>query len=589
MSAAGFGPAASRWAASYNAARPTLVVEPEGAREALEEAVRRRYEGEHLDVLLFLPDRRAAVARVVATDVTAVHSDYDDRRFSLEAVARNKYPVKGQPMERLLPVDRVTLSAMRDLIKLSDRLLVRSQTEWRRVVFQLGLAVSNVELVETEDRTVPLVERAEADGSVVVWAPFVPLEKLTIVATALRELHRRVIFVCEGGSIPGWEAEIVALRDAASVLARASAVVAADDDDPAPARALARIGIALCVSTTSGAREFLTGVQVFRPWSRRSVLGAVYEALGAAPPRERARPTFSLPIRARELAHVIEAPRVSIVVRTYNRPLFLERALRSVEAQTYPNIETIVVNDAGADVSALVERFTGAHLITQAQNDYRRVTNTGMRAANGTYVARLDDDDAYFPDHIEGLVAALERTGLDFAYADAVVAYADAAQGEGCVEGYLVVEPYPVERGKMLVSNQLIAPMLRSLIRKATLERLGWFSEETYTFEDYELCLRLLNESDFVHVDRVTAIYTLFGDGSNLSEKRDQKRADAQRFIYALHAAGNRPRVLNARGRALELLAREGHIAIRRPPWRFSHPVALPGYPSRSRDATEVT
>ncbi len=576
MTKLAFGPAAERWLSAYQTQRVTLAVEPEGAVSAYEAAIRLRGGGQSFDLVLFWPNRRTHVAIAVAAQSMVDFPDYDERRFALEAIAKGEGQIKGHKIETLLAVDIATMTAMRDLIMLADRLIVRSWTEWRRIVFEMGLIVENVEVVDVPDRSVPPVERLQQDGTVVVWAPFTTLPKLCIIAMALQELHRRVIFICGDGSIDGIDIERVPLADAAPALARASAVVVADNDDPAPARALARLGIPLCATTTSGVREYLAGVQTFRPWHRKSVLAAVLAALGSAPPKERERAAASDGRIARQPIVVETAPLVSIVVRTHDRPLFLERALRSVAEQSYPHIETIVVNDAGPDVSGIVGRFLGARLIVQPQNDYRRVSNAGMREANGVYVARLDDDDIYFSDHVASLVDALEQSRESVAFADAVVAYVEGA--ESLVTGYLVVEKEPLRLSRMLGVNQLVAPMLRMLMRKETLERVGWFSESMYTSDDYELCLRLLRECDFVHVDRVTTMYTQFGDGSNLSASKDHRRADAHRLIHALYPVGDRPRLVELRRDVMERLERDGNLGMRRPPWRFPQPVPLPGY-----------
>jgi hypothetical protein len=584
---AAFGSNAVRWLDAFPSQRTILAVEAEGAIDAYQTAVLLRAEGEAFDLALLWPDRRAHVAIAVAAQSLVEFPDYDKRRYALEAIARNEGSVKGQPIESLLAVDVGTMTAMRDLIMLSNRLLVRSWSEWRRISFEMGLAIPSVEVVELRDASVPAVERKEPDGSVLIWAPFTPLPKLSIVVMALLELHRPVAYVCGEGSIPGVDVKRIALPDAKQALAAASAVVVADNDDPAPARALARYGIPVCASTTSGAREFLAGAHAFRPWHRKSILSAVLEALGSAAPEERKRIAVRDAGSARRPAAIVKTPPlVSVVVRTYDRPHFLERALGSIERQTYPHVETIVVNDAGPDVSAIVARFGRARLITQSRNDYRVVTNVGMRDAQGVYVARLDDDDMYFPEHLALLVEALERTRESVALSDAVVTYvAGTPPAATC---YLVVEKEPVELSRMLAQNRIVAPLLRILIRKEMLERVGWFSERMLAADDYDLSLRLLRECDFLRVDRVTTMYTRFEDGTNLSTMKDHRRVEAHRLIQALHPVGERPHLIERRRRVMEQLEREGTLGIRKAPWRFPTPVPLPGFGAEehSRPAT---
>ena len=80
-----------------------------------------------------------------------------------------------------------------------------------------------------------------------------------------------------------------ATPDAARVLASARAIVALDADDPAPAIALARYGMPLCATWTSGALEYLDGAHGYEPWARAGMVDAVLRALGAPPARIRAQ------------------------------------------------------------------------------------------------------------------------------------------------------------------------------------------------------------------------------------------------------------------------------------------------------------
>jgi glycosyltransferase involved in cell wall biosynthesis len=115
-------------------------------------------------------------------------------------------------------------------------------------------------------------------------------------------------------------------------------------------------------------------------------------------------------------------PSVSVVVPTHDRPDTLREALASIAAQTYDDLEAIVVNDAGADVRAVVDTFPFARLVEHEQNrGLAGARNTGIRAARGTYVAYLDDDDIFLPEHLGTLVSVLESTGAAVAYGDAVM------------------------------------------------------------------------------------------------------------------------------------------------------------------------
>jgi len=85
------------------------------------------------------------------------------------------------------------------------------------------------------------------------------------------------------------------------------------------------------------------------------------------------------------------APKVSVIVPTYNRPDRLRTALASLAAQTYQDFEVIVVNDAGCEVGAVVDACADRHRITTICHDRNRglaaARNSGLRAAKGCYIA----------------------------------------------------------------------------------------------------------------------------------------------------------------------------------------------------------
>ncbi|PKI92059.1 glycosyl transferase [Actinomycetales bacterium SN12] len=102
----------------------------------------------------------------------------------------------------------------------------------------------------------------------------------------------------------------------------------------------------------------------------------------------------------------VTAPRVSIVVRTKDRPDFLSRALLSVTAQAYESWEAIVVNDGGdrAAVAAVIDAVgqpdhrERIRVIDHAESRGRWVSaNAGVLASTGEFLVLHDDDDSWHP------------------------------------------------------------------------------------------------------------------------------------------------------------------------------------------------
>lgn len=100
---------------------------------------------------------------------------------------------------------------------------------------------------------------------------------------------------------------------------------------------------------------------------------------------------------------------VSVVIPTYNRAHLICDALDSVAAQTFNDVEIIVVDDGSEDDTATVVEAWKArthpaielsyHLQNNAGGNVAR--NTGIKAASGRYVAFLDSDDVWHPEKLE--------------------------------------------------------------------------------------------------------------------------------------------------------------------------------------------
>ena len=105
-------------------------------------------------------------------------------------------------------------------------------------------------------------------------------------------------------------------------------------------------------------------------------------------------------------------PLVSFVVVSWNSSEYIEACLRSIAGQSYPDTETVLVDNASSDGTAeLVRaRFPGVRLVCNARNEgFAEANNIGIRLARGRYVALLNPDAVAGPRWAETLVAELER------------------------------------------------------------------------------------------------------------------------------------------------------------------------------------
>ncbi|OCR01907.1 hypothetical protein BCD67_05330 [Oscillatoriales cyanobacterium USR001] len=228
------------------------------------------------------------------------------------------------------------------------------------------------------------------------------------------------------------------------------------------------------------------------------------------------------------LAPKLIQPFVTVIIPTKNRPEMLTQAIQSVLNQTFTELEIIVVNDGGVDVQSVISRLNTKGNIVYKKHDRAlersAARNTGIRAARGKYIAYLDDDDNYYPNHIETLVKFLENSEYKIAYTDAVMAQQEKQNGEYVTINRSVPYSLDFDKDKILVSN--CTPNLCLMHEKSCLDEVGLFDETLSTHEDWDLIIRLSRQFDIAHIKETTCEFTQRNDGTNTSS---HNRADFTR------------------------------------------------------------
>ncbi|MGZ6988705.1 MAG: glycosyltransferase, partial [Thermoanaerobaculia bacterium] len=238
-----------------------------------------------------------------------------------------------------------------------------------------------------------------------------------------------------------------------------------------------------------------------------------------------------------------DAPRVSVLLRTKDRPGFLAEALDSLRRQTFSDFETILVNDGGPIPDALLEPVPGRAirvLSPPPPGGRTRALNTGLAAARGTYVAYLDDDDLYLPAHLDTLVRFLDGSEEYRAAYTSVRQLEQVLGDDGRYRDGREITVYgrPFDAARLLYKNDI--PLIGLAHRRALVEEAGGFDESFDQFEDWDFLIRLSARTRFHHLPSVTAVYRLRSDASNVTAAQPWHSGDAQmarRRLFEKHAA----------------------------------------------------
>lgn len=197
----------------------------------------------------------------------------------------------------------------------------------------------------------------------------------------------------------------------------------------------------------------------------------------------------------------MSGPRVSIVMPAYNCAWCIDRALDSVQAQTFADYELIVVDDGSTDdtPARLARRGEALRVIRQANAGMSAARNAGIAAARGEFVAFLDSDDWWRPAKLAQQVALLDAApDVGFcSHATELQSPDGEVLGEwGCSPSTSSANTDSTDPGELVArilgGHSAVAGGASSvMVRRALLERTGGFDARLRGAEDTDLWVRL--------------------------------------------------------------------------------------------------
>ncbi|UTF49342.1 glycosyltransferase [Desulfomicrobium sp. ZS1] len=227
-------------------------------------------------------------------------------------------------------------------------------------------------------------------------------------------------------------------------------------------------------------------------------------------------------------------PMVSVIIPTYNRPEQLVAAIQSVLAQTFSDFEILVVDDCGVDVSKVVQKINDwriSYIRHETNKGLAATRNTALRSANGKYIAYLDDDDEYYPYHLETLLQTLESSRAKVAYTDAEKCIYESKNNKINFKTKFVEHSEEFDRIRLLVQNYI--PVLCLMHEKSCLDEVGLFDEAMSVHEDWDLWIRLAHKYPFKHIKKITCGYTLIlNSNKNLTTTKRLEFIKTMQSIY---------------------------------------------------------
>lgn len=190
--------------------------------------------------------------------------------------------------------------------------------------------------------------------------------------------------------------------------------------------------------------------------------------------------------------------KVSIVTCTYNSAATVADTIRSVNGQTYPDIEHIIVDGMSGDNTVKIATELSSYrqrIICEKDNGIYDAFNKGIKAATGEVVGVLNSDDFFTsPDVVANIVKAFGENGVDAVYGD--VHFVNAGNLSKPVRYYssAYFRPWMMRMGFMFAHPSFY-------VKKSLYDKLGVYRTDFKIASDFELLLR------FVYKERIKAKY----------------------------------------------------------------------------------
>lgn len=229
---------------------------------------------------------------------------------------------------------------------------------------------------------------------------------------------------------------------------------------------------------------------------------------------------------------------VSVIIPTYGRSEFVIKAIQSIAAQTYDQVELIVVDDHSPEpVAPVLERVDTSTLerARVLRHDENRganaARNTGIRASNGDIVAFLDDDDQWQPTLAERYVEAFEEADPEVGLVSVGVQTYDSSGKQ--IGGHLPkFEKDPLDE---LLDGTLVGSFSRFAVKRWAISKAGLPNEQLPSWQDWEWQFRLARHCRFASIPEPLILRTQ-GGHEQITDDFDKRRDISYPLLISEHS-----------------------------------------------------
>lgn len=251
-------------------------------------------------------------------------------------------------------------------------------------------------------------------------------------------------------------------------------------------------------------------------------------------------------------------PKISVITPSFNQANYLERTLRSVLDQQYPNLEYIVIDGGSTDRSVdIIRRYADrlAYWVSEPDRGQTDALNKGLRRATGEWVAWQNSDDIYFPGAFHALAMAAAR------HPEAGLIIGDMMLIDGQDRPLRDIRYIKPSYQALLAEGMLLANQA-SFWRRSVQEQVGLLDETLHCSFDYDWFLRLTEHVEAIHVKSIWGALRLHSETkTSLQTQRFQE--ENQRILTGREIPQWKKRLYQLRRLALMLGQGQAEYVLR--------------------------
>jgi GT2 family glycosyltransferase len=232
-----------------------------------------------------------------------------------------------------------------------------------------------------------------------------------------------------------------------------------------------------------------------------------------------------------------EKPLVSIIMTTMNRKKIIIKSINSVINQTYDKWELLIINDGGENIQEIIDAFDDSrinYIHLEKNQGKSNANNVGIDNSKGEFIAYLDDDDAWYSNHLEITIKELlKNKNQKFVYTDYVKI--------DCIIDNQLQEQFPIKKEVManqtarvfFVKEMNHIPNFSMVHKKELYDKVGKYDPKLKYYEDWDIIRRFSYITPFIHVPEITGEYweDISKSGRNSNALTDRNLPEVMDYI----------------------------------------------------------